>query len=192
MRKIMLVVAFMAVITANAQIVDTFDTNEYGWTETSADDGEALIMDGKMHVEGKNSESRISTHCYAPLDIENDFEIKCDAFVKSVSEKNEFGLIVNYRDDYNFIVFRVTEGAALYERFVDGKLVGRFGNTIKLKSQKKTELKLGLKSTFNKLEFYVNDMKALELRYFPLETTGVGFYVYGKQSIDFDNLEFIQ
>lgn len=71
-------------------------------------------------------------------------------------------------------------------------MVGRIRADIKLKSQKRAELSLKVKSTFQKLEFFINDMKALEARYLPLESTGIGFYVLGQQTIDFDNLEIIQ
>ena len=90
------------------------------------------------------------------------------------------------------MAFIITEGQATLIRFADYKLVGRIRANIKLKSQKKAELKLGVKSTYQKLEFFINDMKALECRYLPLESNGIGFYVLGQQTIDFDNLEIIQ
>jgi len=46
--------------------------------------------------------------------------------------------------------------------------------------------------TYKKLEFFVNGMLALELRYRDLISNGVGFYTYGAQVADFDDLELIQ
>ncbi len=206
MKKIFLLAAFVVSLTANAQIIDTFDTNEYGWTELSGSDGEAIITDGKMHVVGKRTgtsifsamvgvngiPSFIETHCYAPLDVTKDFEIRCDAYLKSVDWLTNFGLMLNYVDDGNFLLFMVSEGKACLVQFKEYRVVGRIRADIKLKSQKQTEVKFSVKSTYNKLEFFVNEMKALECRYFPLISNGVGFYVYGRQTVDFDNIEFIQ
>lgn len=196
--------AFM--LSANAQMKDTFDSNKFGWTEVSGKDGDALIIDGKMHIEGKKSgtslfgalagvqgaPSFVETHCYAPVDVKKDFEIKCDAFVKKISDNNTFGLILNYIDEGNYMAFVISEGQAMLIRVKDYNMVGRIRADIKLKSQKKADIKLKIKSTFQKLEFFINDMKALECRYLPLESSGIGFYVFGQQTIDFDNLEIIQ
>lgn len=192
MRKLLLAVAvLMLPFVANAQFKDTFDSNKLGWTEISSKNGEALIVDGKMHLEGKDAPF-LETHCYAPLDFKKDFEIKCDAFVKKISDNGEFGIILNYIDDGNFALFSITEGKAAYGRYKDRIRVGGFMQDVKLKSQKKADLNLQIKSSYQKLEFFINNMKALEVRYLPLESTGVGFYIRGQQTIDFDNLEIIQ
>ncbi len=189
--------------------VDTFDSNELGWTELTGDEGEAIIKSGVMHVEGKNKggeslftaltgiggykePSYIETHCYAPVDVTKDFEISCDAYVKKVDDSNTFGIIIDYLDEGNFVFFSISEGRASMYRYKDFELVGRMRNDIKLKSQRRAEVKLALKCTFNKIEFFVNDMKALECRYLPLMSNGIGFYVYGKQTVEFDNLTIRQ
>lgn len=132
MRKLLLVVAvLMLPFVANAQFKDTFDSNKLGWTEISGKDGDAVIVDGKMHIEGKKSgnslfgaltgtqgePSYIETHCYAPLDFKKDFEIKCDAYVKKISDNNTFGIILNYIDEGNYIAFIITEGQAALIRY---------------------------------------------------------------------------
>lgn len=205
-RLLFVAVTLMLSLAVNAQFKDTFDSNKLGWTEITGKDGDAVIIDGKMHMEGKKSgnslfgaltgiqgePSYIETHCYAPLDFKKDFEIKCDAYVKKINDNNTFGMILNYIDEGNYIAFIITEGQAALVRYSDYKLVGRIRADIKLKSQKKAELNLKVKSTFQKMEFFINDMKALEARYLPLESTGIGFCVFGQQTIDFDNLEIIQ
>lgn len=118
MKKVFFIlVLLMLPFIANAQFIDTFDSNKLGWTEISGKDGEALITEGKLRIEGKKSgtslfgtlagvqgePSYIETHCYAPLDFKKDFEIKCDAYVKKINENNTFGVILNYIDEGNFI-----------------------------------------------------------------------------------------
>lgn len=203
---LLIIVSLAFSLSVNAQVKDTFDSNKLGWTEISGKDGDALIIEGKMRIEGKKSgnsifgaltgnqgePSFIETHCYAPIDVKKDFEIKCDAFVKKISDNNIFGIILNYIDEGNYMAFIISEGQAALIRYVDYKMVGRIRADIKLKSQKKADLKLKVKSSYQRLEFFINDMKALECRYLPLESNGMGFYVLGQQTIEFDNLEIIQ
>ncbi|MCD8282867.1 MAG: hypothetical protein LUC22_06420 [Prevotella sp.] len=210
MKKILFVVALLAAMTANAQMKDTFDSNEYAWTEMSGDAGDAIIIDGKMHMEGKKSGNTIAsalkitdggdpafveTHCYAPFDFNEDFELSCTAFVKEVGGDKNFGLMFNYIDDGNYSVFMVKEGRASVATIREYKISGQNRNDIKLKAQKKTEVKLQMKKADGRLKFYVNDMEALkvpEIGHYRLESTGIGFVVYGKTTVDFDDLEIKQ
>ncbi|MCD8289021.1 MAG: hypothetical protein LUC49_04600 [Prevotella sp.] len=204
MKKFLFAAALMVSVAANAQIIDEFDTNQYGWTECSGHDGDAMILDGKMHIVGKKTgtslfsaltgvstgePSFIETHCYAPIDVTKDFEISCDASIKNALYGGRFGLILDYYDEGNFIVFIVSsEGQATFLRYKEYRLVGRIKNNIKLKYQKETDVKLAVKNTYNKLQFYVNDMEALECRYVNLTSSGIGFFVYSRETVDFDNL----
>lgn len=207
MKKVTLLVFLVfACLNLNAQTVfDDFESNKYGWTETSAKDGEALIKEGKMHLEGKKGNSSlglafgissepsfIETHCFPGYDINKDFEIKCDVYVKKITGHNALGIMLDYVDDGNFIAFIVEEDRARLIRFKDFQYVGGISNDLKLTDKKKTDLELSIKSTFNKIEFSVNGMKAIESRYLKLTSTGIGFYVVGQHTVDFDNLEIVQ
>lgn len=185
---ILLAMAHAAVISAQT---DDFETNKYGWNEFTAKNAEAIIQKGVMHLESKNDEYA-NVYAYLPINIERNFEIKCDALVKKIDENNTFGLIFDYFDDYNFSAFIVSEGTAYFYRYENYHLVSRMRADIKLKEQKKAAVTLGIKYTDQRLEFYVNGMKAFERRFQPLQSNGFGFYVAGKQKIDFDNLEMIQ
>lgn len=134
MKKVLFtLVLLMLPFITKAQFIDTFDSNKLGWTEISGKDGDALIIEGKLRLEGKKSGSSlfgtltgiqsepsyIETHCYAPLDFKKDFEIRCDAYVKKINDNNTFGIILNYIDEGNFIAFMITEGQAALVRFSD-------------------------------------------------------------------------
>ena len=56
----------------------------------------------------------------------------------------------------------------------------------------KREQKWVLKSDNDQLSFYVNDMEILNVRYMPLDFTGVGFYTIGKQTLVIDDVTFTQ
>lgn len=208
MKKIILlaVVVFMAV-SVNAQILkDTFDSNILGWTETSGKDGEAVIKDGTMHMVGKKGSnttmsvlfgvkttpSFVETHCFAGFDVNKNFEIKCKANVKKITGNNEFGIILDYVDNGNFIIFTIEEGQASFVRYKEGHVIGAIINDLKIKEKKKADLDLSIKSSYQKLQFFVNGMLAIEARYVPISSSGIGFYIYGEHTVDFDDLEIIQ
>ena len=136
--------------------------------------------------------SFIETHCFAGFDPTKNFEIKCSAVVKKISDNGNFGLILNYFDEGNFIVFTVHDDEAWLRRYKDNIMVGRIRNALKQKGRKQVSLDISVKSTFQKLQFFINGMMVVEARYLPLVTNGFGFYVEGSQTVDFDNVVITQ
>ena len=195
---------FISSISVFAQTqTENFETNSWGWTETSSKDGEAIIKEGVFHLEskkegGKNlwgatkEPSFVESHCYAGFDPTKNFEIKCSASVKKISDDGNFGLILDYLDDGNFIVFMVRDDDAWLVRYKNYEVVGRIRNSLKQKGRKHVSLDISVKSTLQKLQFFVNGMMAVESRYLPISSTGIGFYVSGLQTVDFDNVEIRQ
>lgn len=204
MKKLLVALFVLGTLTANAQTFkDTFDSNSMGWTEISGKDGEAVIKEGVMHLEGKKSgglsllggvkdASLIMTHCFTSLDVQKNFEIKCKANVKKINDNNMVGIVVDYMDDGNYMLFAIDDKQAYFTQWRDNKLVGYTSNLLKITKKKNAQLDFSIKSTYKKLEFFVNGMLVLELRYRDLISNGVGFYTYGAQVADFDDLELIQ
>lgn len=199
---IIITLAAAAAYTANAQTFkDTFDSNSMGWTEMSSSDGEVVIKDGVMHLQGKKNGSNfyvnvpgteIKTSCYTGFDPQENFEIKCKANIKKINSKNPIGIMLNYQDDYNYMMFAIDEGTAYFSEWEEGRLVGYRENLLKLQGKRNAEVQFSIKSTYNKIQFLVNNMVAIELRYKPIISNGIGFYLYGAQTADFDDLEIIQ
>ncbi len=206
MKSIIAVAVIFSSISVFAQIqTENFESNSWGWTETSSKDGEAIIKEGVFHLEGKKAggvslwglgttkePSFIESHCYAAFDPTKNFEIKCSATVKKISDNGNFGLMLDYLDDGNFIVFMVKDDEAWLVRYKNYEIVGRIRNSLKQKGKKHVSLDISVKSTFQKLQFFVNGMMAVESRYLPITSTGIGFYVSGSQMVDFDNVEILQ
>lgn len=202
MRKLIIALLLLGTTAVNAQTVkETFDSNTLGWTEISEDSGEAVIKDGIMHLEGNGSWGtsrwgfsqpiKIETHCYASLDVSKNFDIKFDA-VAGRTKKGYIGVMLDYIDSGNFIAFVFDSNSAFLLRYREGKLIGSIPNYFKMADKKDTKLSVLIKSTYQKLQFYINNMLAIEARYLPLTSNGFGFFVWGIQQVDFDNVEFIQ
>ena len=190
----------------NAQNVETFDSNKFGWLESVEKDGSAIITEGVMRLEGKNAlddvwslksnESQVVTSCYAPFDPQKNFTFKCDAIAKKINDKGYFGLIFDYMDNYNYSAFYIFKGdknaMVMYHRVKDNEIIGYRLADLKLKEKKNAAFAFELRSSFDRVEFYCNDMKAMEVRYNPIQYCGIGFAVFGQQTVDFDNVQFIQ
>ena len=207
MKRIIIIDSLLICAAAvNAQNVETFDSNKFGWLESVEKDGSAIITEGVMRLEGKNAlddvwslkagESQVMTSCYAPFDPQKNFTFKCDAVAKKINDKGYFGLVFDYIDNYNYSVFYIFKGdknaMVLYHRVKGGEIIGERLADLKLKQKKNAEFAFELKSSFDRVEFYCNDMKAMEVRYNPIKYCGIGFAVFGQQTVDFDNVQFIQ
>ena len=206
MKRIIIICSLLICAAANAQNVETFDSNKFGWLESVEKDGSAIITEGVMRLEGKNAlndvwslksdESQVVTSCYAPFDPQKNFTFKCDAIAKKINDKGYFGLIFDYMDNYNYSAFYIFKGdknaMVMYHRVKDNEIIGYRLADLKLKEKKNAAFAFELRSSFDRVEFYCNDMKAMEVRYNPIQYCGVGFGVFGQQSVDFDNVQFIQ
>ena len=194
-----LVLCFLALsiyITSSAQISDDFENNNLGWSENVSNSSIAIIKDGHLHLEGKDKAAIAS--CYAPFDINKPFELKCESFIKSLTGKKNFGLIMDYEDDMNFTLFKIEDDKASVSRFEEGKTVAHKVQDLKLKSRKKTGLDFKIEYTLQKITLFINDMRAIEYQrrmntgQYMLGTTGIGFYADKNTVVDFDNLSIIQ
>lgn len=200
---------------ASAQsFVETFDANSLGWTESAGESnsGTAVIDKGVMTIKSKgdskfmrfaamaNGQSKgmdntaFETHCYAPLDVQKSFEISANVKMDDLAMDRQAGLIFNYRDFGNYYAFVFNKEAVSFLRFVDNRLVGSITQDIKWGDSKKgkQEQTWVLKSEGNELEFFVNDLEIMRVRYMPLDYTGVGFYTVGKQTLIVNDVTFTQ
>lgn len=179
-----------------AQLVETFDSNNWQWTEYSTSLGRAYIIDGVMRLESDTKTDMawvdvvrsVATHSFLPMDPTQGFTIKCDALVEKIDNSKLFGIILDYKDDMNCIIFVLKEDAAFLFKLKEGKLVGSQRNQFKLPKQKKARLDISIQYLGGELEFRVNDIQALLCRYVPIESNGFGFFVFGKAKVDFDNV----
>jgi hypothetical protein len=206
MKKIVVICLLLVSVTvAKAQFVETFDSNKFGWQEYVTKTGGAIITEGVMRLENKsalagilNPGSEVVTSCYPPFDPQKNFIFKCDAKMKRLDFGSYFGIIFDYMDDYNYSVFYITKSLSanaatvVYKRVVENRIVGYRYSDIKLTQKKNLEFNFELKSMFDKLEFYCNNMKAMEIRYNPVKHCGIGFSIAGALVVDFDNVSFVQ
>ena len=191
-----IVLSLFYVQSMRAQVmVDDFETNQFGWTETTQRGGLAIIKDGVMRLEAKGS---VYTTCYAPFDYNKPFTMTVDVIADKIAAMPEFGLLFDYEDDENYINFVMYRDRAVLIRKVAGTVVAKKTEDLKLDKGKGIGLQIEVEYTLNELTFRVNGVKALSYRRrvaygeFLLGTSGIGFYAGLGQKISFDNLKIEQ
>lgn len=200
--KLVLLMALIAIaLNANCQVKETFDSNSWQWTEYSADLGKAYIIEGVMRLESKSDDkdtplaemvANVATHSFMPMDPAKGFDIKCTATVEKFEGKKQFGIILDYLDDMNCLVFMIKGDCAYLYKMKEGKIVGQQRNQFKLqKGKKTTTLDIEVIYMGGELEFRVNDVQALLCKYVPITSNGFGFFAFGKCKVDFDDVEIV-
>ena len=216
MKKFNLILGLVLVAaSASAQsFVETFDANSLGWTESAGESnaGTAIIDKGVMTIKSKGdskfmrfyanangnakgfANTAFETHCYAPLDVRKPFEIVANVKMDNIDLDRQAGIIFNYRDFGNYYAFVFNKEAVSFLRFVDNHLVGSITQDIKWgKADKgKRNQTWKLISDGDVLQFFVNDMEIMKVRYMPLDFAGIGFYTLGKQTLVIDDVTFNQ
>lgn len=180
-----------------AQVMeDDFESNQFGWTESVGKRGIAVIRDGVLHMESKGKP--LTSTCYGSFDINKPFILQAEALAKKIDDDKIFGILLDYEDDQNYILFYICEDEANLEVVKEDKLIGRKQEALKLKKGKKVGVEFEVEYNLNELVYKVNGVRAMSYRRrvakdeFLLGTSGIGFFARGGQVIDFDNLKIIQ
>lgn len=206
---------FVALNFMSAQtFTETFDANSLGWTESAGESnsGTAIIDKGVMTIKSKgdskfgrlvanmngqakgSENTAFETHCYAPIDVHKSFEIIANVTMDNLDLERQAGMIFNYRDFGNYYAFVFNKEAITFLRFVDNRCVGSITQDIKWgKANKgKQEQVWKLINDGGELQFFVDDMEIMKVKYMPLDFTGIGFYTIGKQTLIVDDITFTQ
>jgi hypothetical protein len=175
----------------NAQVIfeEHFDNNNRGWLEISNEQTVITVADGGYAWDGKIVGRNL---IYKPMAIDQkqDFRIECK--VTHVSGVNEFGygLVWGAKDtdnlysflisgDGRFSVTRVTEAAPTrLIPWATPNSINRLNGTNKLRVEKKGD----------ELQFFINDTFAGNVSFQPFFGDRLGFAVWNKQKVVFDDL----
>lgn len=208
MKKIFLILALTScMLSSKAQVMfDDFESNQYGWTETTQRGGTAIIKDGVMRLEcgmmGMGSIDigvvGVHTTCYAPFDYNKPFTMSVDVIADKIGSWPYFGILLDYEDDNNFIILTILRESTILKRIQHGRIVAEKWEDIKMSRGKDVGFKFEVEYNLNELVFRINDVKALSYRRrlpygeYLLGTSGIGFFAGAKQKISFDNLKIDQ
>lgn len=198
-KLISILLSAVAMFTASAQMSETFDNNSWGWTEQMTNFGKVYIVEGVLRFEtntptdiefAKVAET-LSSHAYLPMDPKDGFTITCNAIVDKIADDKYFGIILDYIDDMNCMFFIMRQNWAYLYRIKEGRITNQWKNQFHLPKQKKARLDIKITYSGGDMEFRVDDIMALKVRYAPIESNGFGFFAFGKTKVDFDNVEIL-
>ena len=154
MKKILFIVtillSFHGVICAQI-MEDDFESNQYNWSELSSSRGKAIIQDGVLHLE--SSSKFVLSTCYAPFDINKPFVFTVEALAKKIDNRNLFGILLDYEDEQNYILFYISDDEAKLEIWKENKLVGYKEEALKLRKGKKVGIDFEVEYNLNELIF---------------------------------------
>ena len=198
----------MLSVTNAQSYKETFDSNSLEWTECGYKNeiGTAIIDKGVMTIKSKGVKKGLSiltggivgeytvfeTHCYAPLNVLEPFEVHAKVNVKQLAADRLVGIVFNYKDNGNYYAFTFNDDFVKFVRYVDGKEVGSISQGVKWKGKRKTDMEWILISDGETLTFKVDGISILTIRYMPLNYSGFGFYTFGNQELIVDEVEFKQ
>lgn len=192
-----LLLGVLGTTTASAQLTETFDSNQWGWTEQMTDLGKVFIVEGVLRfdthtrtdIEYSKIAETLSSHAYLPMDPKDGFTITFDANVAKIDDDKYFGIILDYIDDMNCMFFMMRRNWAYLVRIKEGRVSNMWKNQFHLPKQKKARLDVQISYLGGDMEFRVDDVMALKVRYAPIESNGFGFFAFGNTKVDFDNVE---
>lgn len=198
MKRLFLISMLILPLLAFAQTTETFDSNSWGWSEYSGEKGDAIVMNGVLHLESKRDRvndiqdvvNGICSIAYAPIDPQKGFNLTCEASIDKVDYDKTFGLVLDYNDDWNCIILLIKRDNAYFYKVREGRVVGFLHRQFKLGKQKKATLDIDLKYVDGNLQLRVNDINAFgtEIRNVEINSCGIGFFAFGKVKVDFDNV----
>ena len=127
---ILIVLALGAALNMAAQIKETFDSNSWQWTEQVSDFGKVYIIDGVLRFDTNTNinipiqqvAEYVSSHAYLPMDPSAGFVISCDANVDKIDDDKYFGIIMDYEDDMNFMLFTMSKNWAYWYKITEGRI----------------------------------------------------------------------
>ena len=146
-----------------AQVMeDDFESNQFGWTESVGKRGVAVIRDGVLHMESKGKP--LTSTCYGSFDINKPFILQAEALAKKIDDDKIFGILLDYEDDQNYILFYICEDEANLEIVKEDKLIGRKQEALKLKKGKRVGIEFEVEYNLNELVYKVNGVRAMSYR----------------------------
>ena len=195
-------------------IVDDFESNAMGWTESAyeSNNGTAIIDKGVLTITSKGENKTMGklltalsgvqtqvgedtffeTHCYAPLNISNDFKITSNVLIDKLGKDRVVGFVFNYRDSGNFYCISFNEDLVVFLRYENNKLVGTIEQGVKWQKTKKAQQQWVLAYEGTEITFTVDGIELIRVKYMPLQYTGVGFYTFGKQKLQVSEMTYEQ
>lgn len=210
-----ILITLLSSISLNAEIiVDDFEANAMGWNECAyeSNNGTAVIDKGVLTITSKGENKAMGTlltaltgvatkvgrntffetHCYAPINISEDFKITSNVLIDKLGDDRLVGFVFNYRDSGNFYCISFNDEQVRFMRYENNEIVGTLEQGIRWQKTKKAQQQWVLTYESEEIVFSIDGIELIRVRYMPLQYTGVGFYTFGKQKLQVSEMTYEQ
>jgi len=201
--KVLTIIVFLSVLfgmataaEAQEQILfeDDFTDNRNDWYQVDSEDCTIKVENGKYVFDHKREEGYWLTWKNTQIDQHKDFRIETTVDKVDGANNYAYGIVWGLKDVDNFYQFAIT-GNGYY---VHGKLeddtwhkIIDWAESPHINQENATNT-LSIQKVGNQVKFYVNDQYVNEAEFGEFFGDNIGFVVYKKMRIDFDQILIAQ
>lgn len=171
-------------------LYDTFEDNSKEWTLGDNEDYLLKMENGKMIFRHKDTEGSYFTWQWSYLDGNKPFLIESTMSHTAGVDNKGFGLTWGIENGSNYFTFNITDNGYYrigrmkegeWHEYVDWTQSSRI-NTNGIRNS------LQLEKEGDKIKFYINGSYVDQINYENIFADGVGFVIWGDQTIEIDHL----
>jgi hypothetical protein len=170
---------------------DDFSSKKNAWVESSTDDAELKLRNGKYYFNHKRTSGGWTSTNVVKIDTNKDFEIESKFLKIDGIKNNGYGFVFGRKDSENQFVFTVSaNGSYSIDQYVDGKYtaIKDWTKSSYIKTGNNSYNTLKIKKERGFIKFYVNDRYLTLYTHKPFMGNRFGFVVYNKQRVAIDDL----
>lgn len=183
--------AMAAEVSAQTVISEEFDgSTRLDWQEYADKTCSALPKNGYFELKAMAKETAATTRTMLPIDIEDNFVVRCSILLPRMDKENTFGIFFDMDDNFNktLMLFSVHRVACL---LFNNDKVQSAGDTqrIKFEGGRNCRADLELRREGNKITVTLNNMEVYDLRRNTMHTPLFGFYTDTEMHIESFSVE---
>ena len=184
MKKVLILIAsvvFCNYTTTAQKIVETFDSNTFGWNEHSNKKGSANIEDGYLKLNAKKK-CMVASTATLPINVDTPFKITAKLFDPGYQRTDAYYMFVyDVEEGRNNSVFVIGFNSwALSE--VGNKRTIKNSGKLKSSATKDKTIIFTMESNFKQRIFKINDVIICEIEGDPLTSSKCGFLLRSSDS----------
>ena len=171
---------------------DDFNSNTNNWSELSNENVSLSFKSGSYYFYHKREDYGWTSSKSVKIDQSKDFEIEADITKVDGIQNNGYGIIWGRKDSDNEFEFFISGDGSYYIEYIeDGKthILQNWTKSSAIKTGNGANNKLIVRKEGNQYKFYINGTYLMQIDAKPFYGDYLGFVVYYKQNIAFNNLK---
>ncbi len=170
---------------------DDFNSNTNDWTELSNENIGLSFKNGSYYFNHKRDDYGWTSSKSVKIDQTKDFEIEADITKVDGIQNNGYGMLWGRKDSDNEFEFFISGDGSYYIEYIeDGKtqILQNWTASTAINKGNGANNKLKIRKEGNKYNYYINDTYLMQTEAKSFYGDYLGFVVYYKQTIAFNNL----